>query len=232
MPKVQNTQSTRERGAGRPFKSGSNASPELPTSLTACKKQVRNVTRLLTRQTLNSATRTDLERRLKALTILQSQMSSAQTDKTNASRYHSIKFFERKKVIRKLTQLEKKIEKDGKDGLEDELTELLVSLNYTTYYPDEYKYISLFPADPTKTTSETKERQAFIQKRIARAMENGKLPRDPREVNAEDRKAIRKGNKLLLRSVSQAHGKASTDQSGSESGDSAAEGDDADEFFE
>ncbi|KAJ2248458.1 hypothetical protein GGH98_003806, partial [Coemansia sp. RSA 454] len=51
-------------------------------------------------------------------------------------------------------------------------------------------------------------------------------------VNAEDRKAIRKGNKLLLRSVSQAHGKASTDQSGSESGDSAAEGDDADEFFE
>ncbi|KAJ2357706.1 18S rRNA maturation protein [Coemansia sp. RSA 2618] len=243
MPRSQDAQSTyntRPYTANRPqrgrFDTGKNQG--LPTSLSACKKQVRNVTRLLSREKLNSITRVDLERRLKALNILQSQMSSAQTDKANASRYHGIKFFERKKVIRKLSQLEKSMSTERADdgGLADEtdakLTDLLVCLNYTTYYPNEYKYISLYPADPSKTTQETKERQEFIKKSIAQAMERGELPRDPRAVNAEDRKAIRKGNKLLLRSVSQAHGKADAELPDADSEASDAEGDGADEFFE
>ncbi|KAJ2847414.1 18S rRNA maturation protein [Coemansia brasiliensis] len=237
MPRTQEQQRSRYREAkpyatenSKPGRSGQRKEPPMPTSLTACKKQVRNVSRLLKRDNLDSATRVDLERRLKALNILQSQMSNAQTDKANASRYHGIKFFERKKIIRKLSQLEKKMETaENKQELESKQHELLVNLNYTTYYPNEFKYISLYPADPSKTTEETKERQKVIREKIAQAMDVGDLPKDPRLVNAEDRKAIRKNNKLLLRTVSLAHNaNAEYAEPGSDDGSDQEE---EDEFF-
>ncbi|KAJ2715882.1 18S rRNA maturation protein [Coemansia spiralis] len=205
---------------------------QLPASLTSCKKQVRSLSRLLNRPGLASTARVEMERKLKALTILQSQMTNAQKDKANATRYHGIKFFERKKIIRRLDKLDKLPAAEQTDKTQDEKERLLVDLNYTTYYPDEHKYISLFPADPSKTTEDTKERREAIRTSIAEAMESGELPKDARLVNANDRKAIRKSNKSMLRRVARALGVQAAD--GAEDKDDGGGDDDGDvddEFF-
>ncbi|KAJ1900030.1 18S rRNA maturation protein [Kickxella alabastrina] len=184
----------------------------IPKSASKCKKQVRDINRLLnSKQLMPSTKRLELERRIKALTVMQTQLAGSHNDKANATRYHGVKFIERKKVLRKLEQLDKKIiaadrHSEEFESLRTEKRELLMELNYTTYYPDEVKYISLFPADPKSTSEDTKERQAKIKEAIRAAMGRGDLPKDAREVVARDRKAIRRSNKFLLRSVSLAHG--------------------------
>ncbi|KAJ2065439.1 18S rRNA maturation protein [Coemansia sp. S146] len=219
----------------RPKKDDDSESP-MPTSISQCKKQLRDATRLLTRPTLASTKRQEVERRVKALGILQDQLTGAKVDKANASRYSGVKFIERKKVIRKLEKLEKAGRQQSSSGDEakpaktEALNELLISLNYTTYYPDQIKYISLFPADPTRTSDETRAKQQQIRESIRLAMESGSLPKDPRLVSLEDTKAIKKSNRLMLRTVSLAHG---LKDGGSDEGEGdEEEGDnDDDEFF-
>ncbi|KAJ2704706.1 18S rRNA maturation protein [Coemansia sp. IMI 203386] len=191
----------------------------LPKGLSKCKNEIRSLNRLLSSsQLMPSTKRLELERRLKALTLRQTQLSSSKVDKTNASRYHGVKFIERKKILRRLAQIDKKPEEQQVE-FEQEKKNLLVDLNYTSYYPDQVKYISLFPAEPEKTSKETKERQGVIREAIREAMEKGKLPKDARDVKADDRKAIRRNNRLLLKSVSLAHGLEHKD------GDDSAESD-------
>ncbi|KAJ2478013.1 18S rRNA maturation protein [Coemansia sp. RSA 2320] len=198
----------------------------MPTSLSQCKKQLRDATRLLARSTLSSTKRQEVERRVKALGMLQTQFSGAKVDKANAAKYSGVKFVERKKVIRSLEKLEKLGKKSGESAAKSEILDLLVSLNYTTYYPDQFKYISLFPSDPKRTTEETRDKQRQIRESIKLAMEAGNLPKDPRLVSSEDTKAIRKSNKLVLQTVSLAHG-----QTDSGSKDEDEEDGDDDEFF-
>ncbi|KAJ2890170.1 18S rRNA maturation protein, partial [Coemansia aciculifera] len=150
-------------------------------------------------------------------------LSGAKVDKANASRYSGVKFIERKKVVRKLEKLEKADAGESADAVE----ELLVSLNYTTYYPDQIKYISLFPTDPARTSDETRAKQQQIRESIKLAMEAGNLPKDPRLVSLEDAKSIKKSNRLMLRTVSLAHG-LKDDASDNDEEDG---GDNDDEFF-
>ncbi|KAJ1726071.1 18S rRNA maturation protein [Coemansia biformis] len=249
MPKVQNQQAAggataygNRMHSNRPrtkptSKKAKGSEAKLPTSLTSCKKQVRDVTRLLKRPGIASTARVELERKLKALTILQGQMTNAQKDKSNATRYHGIKFFERKKILRRLEQADKQLEAtDGEKAVDTkkmaaEKEKLLVELNYTTYYPDEHKYISLFPADPSKTTKETKERREAIIASIGEAMENGELPKDARTVSVDDRKAIRKSNRNMLRRVALALGEQPNDDGGDDNDGEEGGDEEEDEFF-
>ncbi|PIA18796.1 hypothetical protein COEREDRAFT_79368 [Coemansia reversa NRRL 1564] len=181
-----------------------------PNSLSACKKQIRDVSRLLNREGLPSTARVELERRLKALTIQKTQLTNSQKDKANASRYHMIKFFERRKVERMLKRIDKQLKQDiaeNSQKLVAEKQDLLVSLNYTIYYPNEFKYISLFPADSSSTTEDTAEKRDSIRLSVRKAMEKGDLPKDSRDITVEERKAIRSGCKFMLRSVSNVYGK-------------------------
>ncbi|KAJ1958475.1 18S rRNA maturation protein [Linderina pennispora] len=235
MPRYNNDSAERGDTGSRPYtkqrKQLTNKLTErkLPTSVSACKKQLRDITRLAQRATLPSTKKVELERRIKALNVHMEQMTNAEVNKKNAKRYHHVKFFERKKVMRKLAKAEKQ-------GDDDAVEELMVSLNYTTYYPDEQKYISLYPTDPSKTPEEAKQQQAKIRELIAVAMENGDLPKDPRRVKAEDRKTIRRANRSLLRSVSLASGQEAAESGSEGSGDETGEDADPqnieeDEFF-
>ncbi|KAJ2372346.1 18S rRNA maturation protein, partial [Coemansia sp. RSA 2603] len=161
------------------------AEKRLPKSLSKCKQEIRGINRLLNSRTLLPSTkRTELERRIKALNVLQQQLTNTEVDKANAKRYHGVKFVERKKVLRKLENIEK-----NETGTDEALKlELLIDLNYTTYYPDEVKYISLFPANPENTSEQTKSRQREIREAIRSAMASGGLPADARKVDVKDRK--------------------------------------------
>ncbi|KAJ1724408.1 18S rRNA maturation protein [Coemansia erecta] len=203
------------------------AEKRLPRSLSKCKQEIRSINRLLnSRKLLPSTKRTELERRVKALTVLQQQLTNTEVDKANATRYHGVKFVERKKVLRKLENIEKS-ETDADEALK---AELLIDLNYTTYYPDEVKYISLFPANPENTSEQTRSRQREIREAIRAAMASGGLPADARSVDVKDRKMIRRNNRRLLRTVNLAHGLENNDaDSSSDSDDDASESDNDDE---
>ncbi|KAJ1798218.1 18S rRNA maturation protein, partial [Coemansia sp. RSA 2399] len=185
----------KRKGGKKPKRTNTYSTEKLPTSVNACKKQARDINRLLKKNTnLPSTKKVEFERRVKALEILRGQLKGERSTKANASRYHGVKFFERKKVLRKLLQAEKQQQKEETSEIGQAVQELLVNLNYTTYYPDEIKYISLYPADPSKTPPNVLEKQSKIKQAIQVAMDNDSLPKDPRLVEAQDRKAIRKNN--------------------------------------
>ncbi|KAJ2780468.1 18S rRNA maturation protein [Coemansia interrupta] len=200
-------------------------------NLSKCKQEIRSINRLLnSRKLLPSTKRTELERRVKALTVLQQQLTNTEVDKANATHYHEVKFVERTKVLRKLESIEKS-ESNADEALK---AELLVDLNYTTYYPDEVKYISLFPANPENTSEQTRGRQREIREAIRAAMASGGLPKDARDVDVKDRKAIRRNNRRLLRTVNLAHGlkNKDADSSGDDDSDAGSDNDDEDEKME
>ncbi|KAJ2654902.1 18S rRNA maturation protein, partial [Coemansia sp. RSA 1200] len=170
---------------------------------------LRDINRLLSKDAgLPSTKKIEFERRLKALNIAKEQLANTQSNKANATRYHRIKFFERKKVLRKLTQAGREDQEEPSAESNAKIQELLINLNYTTYYPDEVKYISLYPEDPSKTPAEELEKQNKIRSAIRVAMEKGNLPKDPRLVSAKDRKEVRKNNRTLLRTVSLVNSKS------------------------
>jgi len=104
-------------------------------------------------------------------------------------KYRKIKFFEKRKIIRKLTQAETKLKKlqQGEDigeSLEDvETYKQLVKddLNYVNFYPKGEKYISLFPnkeKDDEKAIAKREEMRATVKdlldqrsKKIAKMIE-------------------------------------------------------------
>lgn len=166
----------------------------LPTSLSQCKRQIRDTTRLLSRTNLSSTQRQEIERRHKALEVLQTKLTNIKADKANANRYSGVRFIERKKIQRKL---EKQEDKEDKEDTED----LLVRLNYVVFFPDELKYMSLYPADPENTKQETKDRQQDILGGIRIAMDEDRLPKDARELSKAEVKQLAKTNRGLLQSI-------------------------------
>ncbi|KAI5453290.1 18S rRNA maturation protein [Naganishia albida] len=146
------------------------------------KSQIRQTTRLLSKDNLAPALRVQTERRL---TSLQADLTKAEhrtVERKNGERYHMVKFFERKKILRIIKRIQRQLkELEGADGgkgkekdnaqstreeLEKELEDARVMLNYVIHYPNTLKYVSLFPAATTngksKADEESEEQQAKL----------------------------------------------------------------------
>ena len=80
------------------------------------------------------------------------------------SRYKKIRFFEKKKIIRRLEKIEKKIKEDPSKGaeMEDEKKLYKNYLAYVNNFPETKKYISLFPSEDTEKSKA--ERDAMMAK--------------------------------------------------------------------
>ncbi|KAI0669545.1 hypothetical protein C8Q78DRAFT_185091 [Trametes maxima] len=115
------------------------------------KAALRQTRRLLAKDKLAADVRVATERRLKSLEADLAKAERARVERTLATRYHKIKFFERQKVARRLRQTQRKLaDADGKTErreLEARQSELRVDLNYILHYPKTKKYISLFPPE-------------------------------------------------------------------------------------
>ncbi|KZT72334.1 hypothetical protein DAEQUDRAFT_31478 [Daedalea quercina L-15889] len=116
------------------------------------KSALRQTRRLLAKDNLAADVRTKTERRLKALEADLAQAERARKERAIAQRYHAVKFFERRKVTRRIQQVKRQLAKDEDDQgerlrkkerkrLQKRLEELRVDLNYII------KYISLFPPE-------------------------------------------------------------------------------------
>ncbi|KAH9833994.1 uncharacterized protein C8Q71DRAFT_797866 [Rhodofomes roseus] len=122
------------------------------------KAALRQTRRLLAKDKLAADVRTKTERRLKALEADLAQAERTRKERALSQRYHAVKFFERRKVTRRIQQVKRQLAEDknaegeqlGKKErkrLEKKLEELRVDLNYIIHYPKLNKYIALFPPE-------------------------------------------------------------------------------------
>ena len=91
----------------------------------------------------------------------------AKTEYRYAVRYHKVKFFERKKAMRRIKAMKKLIEQG--DGSQHALDELEIDLYYTTHFPRSEKYISLWPNSPLEE-SKVLEKRTEIRDRLSKEM--------------------------------------------------------------
>ncbi|TFK50743.1 hypothetical protein OE88DRAFT_1735504 [Heliocybe sulcata] len=178
----------------RPKSNHNDTEPNGMPGVQKLKSQLRQTRRLLAKDNLAADVRVATERRLKSLEADLEAAERTRKERALAVRYHKIKFFERQKVVRRISQTQKKL--SGKDlssksrcALESALLDLRVDLNYILHYPKLQKYISLFPpevrhgeAPPPELEQEkakTDARRAELRVLIRKQMEDGLLSREP-----------------------------------------------------
>ncbi|KAH9889320.1 hypothetical protein C8Q73DRAFT_154352 [Cubamyces lactineus] len=191
-----------------PPPSASNALP----GVQKIKAALRQTRRLLAKDNLAADVRVATERRLKSLEADLAKAEQARLERTMATRYHKIKFFERQKVSRRLNQTKRKLASEDvgakeRKELEARLAELRVDLNYILHYPKTKKYISLFPpevrqakagqsaaeaAREAKEKSDTDKQREEIRAWMRKQMDAGELSWEPEvELEKAERKAAR-----------------------------------------
>ncbi|KAJ4310853.1 rRNA-processing protein efg1 [Fusarium piperis] len=116
------------------------------------KKRTRTIERLLKRNhDLPANVHNDLERELAALKSTVSDKAFQKKRSAMISKYHMVRFFERKKASRLARQLRKKIEEtEAPEELEELKRDLHVAEvdeAYTQHFPHAETYISLYPID-------------------------------------------------------------------------------------
>ncbi|KAJ8076748.1 18S rRNA maturation protein [Marasmius tenuissimus] len=171
-----------------------NSDPNALPGVQKIKASIRQARRLLAKDKLDADVRVQTERKLKSLEADLAKAEENRKEKTLATRYHKVKFFERQKVTRKIKQTIRELsEADGssRERLKSELLSLRVDLNYILHYPKTKKYISLFPpearhgqeqpkAAPSATTDAEREE---IRHWIRQQMEEGDLPAEPEAIS-------------------------------------------------
>ncbi|GMM55109.1 Efg1 protein [Maudiozyma humilis] len=148
------------------------------------KKRIRDIERLLLKKKdiLPDTVLLEKERTLDALRLELENSEMNQKAKKYASKYHMVRFFERKKALKKYNQLLKKIETTKDDEREDfnkRLHERKVDVCYVVNFPKTEKYVSLYP---TTTETENKEesksdiKRKTVRELIEKQLNEGKLP--------------------------------------------------------
>ncbi|KAJ7578622.1 hypothetical protein C8J56DRAFT_352912 [Mycena floridula] len=162
-----------------------------PPGVQKLKASLRQTRRLLAKDTIAADVRVETERRLKALESELAQAELNRKERAFATRYHKVKFFERQKVVRKISQTKRALSTatgSEQKTLEIALFELRVDLNYILHYPKLKKYISLFPPGEESQPPDSKtdaERQE-VRQGIMEQMKAGHLSSEP-ELHIEDR---------------------------------------------
>lgn len=83
---------------------------------------------------------------------------------------------ETKKINRKITQLNKIIAEMGhSEEREAEMDALQLNLLYTTHFPRDIKYVSLYPKDDSETSSEMRTK---ILELIKKAKKSGEIEKE------------------------------------------------------
>ncbi|KAJ3029537.1 UNVERIFIED_CONTAM: 18S rRNA maturation protein [Siphonaria sp. JEL0065] len=125
------------------------------------RKRIRDAERLLRRPKIQATAKQDLERRIKALNRELVLKTREVNENEVQAKYKFVKHLERKKVLKKITKLEKSIshleedEDAARQQLTTDLNQQRINLAYIEFYPKDMKYISLFP-----TTTSTAEQTA------------------------------------------------------------------------
>lgn len=151
------------------------------------KKKIRDIERLLKRDTIPANIRIDNERALKALHVeLENAQHNLKT-RENAKKYHMVRFFERKKATRRLKHAHSSLQQAELESPDDcklareRVRQCEIDLAYILLFPKSDKYISLYPADAAKTPGEARSDATCVKRlrfrlEVQEMIENKKLP--------------------------------------------------------
>ncbi|KAI9903390.1 hypothetical protein N3K66_002742 [Trichothecium roseum] len=163
-------------------------------SIEYSKKRIRNIERLFQRNAdLPSDVRNDLERELATHKATVSDKGFQKRRSALISKYHMVRFFERKKAMRLVKQLKRKIEGAQDPAETEQLQQHLhiaqVDEAYTVHHPHAEPYISLYGGskstdkddeDDDDAESKTPKAKAMLEderppmwKTVEQAMEQG-----------------------------------------------------------
>ena len=118
---------------------------------------------MLRREDLKHDVRVKAEKQLEELRDRKSLTDRTEIERKHQVKYRKIKFFEKKKVLRRIEKTRRKIAKTedqkGKETLRKELKRHKDNLEYIEYFPRDRKYVSLFvnEADNMKQKDEIDE---------------------------------------------------------------------------
>ncbi|KAI5964345.1 uncharacterized protein KGF55_002287 [Candida pseudojiufengensis] len=160
------------------------------------KKKIRDIERLLKKaeepnSKLPANKKVEYSRALKGLKIELEQSQLNLKQKTNATKYHMVRFFERKKAIRKLKQIRKTFEEVQKTEVKKDIKKVRkqlrhgeIDLLYVVLFPKSEKYISLYPSsndedlnDPNVKAGlrKTDARRTEFKKQVENLLKENKL---------------------------------------------------------
>jgi hypothetical protein len=101
-------------------------------------------------------------------------------------KYKYVRFVEKKKVLRKMRQLQRELlqgDSDLKEKIEEELAELRKDLMYVEKFPGNQKYISLFPSEG-QLSEECLKKQAQIKSMIVNLTQRSLSGNSRRQIDA------------------------------------------------
>lgn len=170
-------------------RSGTDLSDVFGSSVRA-RKKIKSLEGLLQRDNLPADVRIEKERALKALRAdLKNTMFRLKTQK-RAKKYHMVRFFERKKALRKLKQATKAFEEATEAGVKKDikkarraLQHCQVDVAYVFMYPKSEKYISLYPIESEELDENEKKGRAItdakrleFKKKVEELIDSERLP--------------------------------------------------------
>lgn len=121
------------------------------------KKMIRDTNRLLSRPNLPADLRREQERKLSALQVALSDRQKSEVEREMAVKYRMVKFFERKKALRRLAAAQAKADSAA-------VSEAQLDLAYILHFPKDRKYISLYQAG---SSAEALAERETIRKQIS-----------------------------------------------------------------
>lgn len=199
------------------------------------KKRIRDIERLLLkkRDTLPHTVIVEKERVLEALKLELQNAQDKNVIKKNAKKYHMVRFFEKKKALRKYNQTLKKVENG--DATDADLLKAKINVCYVVNFPKTERYIALYPntdngdsntENSKETTEKTEIRRNAFLKLVKENLEDGTLP-----VSFDE---ILKGKKLAKENIGVAFNNKSSDKEKASAGESEEESEqeEEDDFFE
>lgn len=162
------------RGRGRGGKPKGSSQRAVPPS-----KQLRAIERLLRKADLPADVRATKEKEKAALQASVQKQARVSREKHFSKKYHGIKFFERRKVERRISQLERAI--SAGEALETNKAALLEAqhdLLYIKHFPSSKKYLALFPskdADNGYVAKRRRRMRALIVRRVEAGLPVGRV---------------------------------------------------------
>lgn len=141
--------------------------------------QIRSIERLLNNRgdKLSEAAKKAQRERLEELIRIRDEHDRRSKEKANIKQYRMLKFFERRKLQRKLDKI---LENGDKPKDAQEKQQVMKDLNYIDRYPKNKKYVALFPSNghTEESKKRVEEMRAFIegdnQKTVDIAVPNAK----------------------------------------------------------
>lgn len=152
--------------------------PKAVARNTNLKKQLRDAKRLLTKDSLSSVLRAEVERRIEALEKQLEEKPQLPKSSAMSHKYKKIKMYEHRKALKAIQKIKRRLESASKEEvfkLELELMEANVDSNYILHFPSHEKYISLYAGKDQKISEQAALKQQEIRNNIKDLMLQGKL---------------------------------------------------------